>query len=261
MTKLRRLWSIFALSFAFPYKLSFYILSSLLEDDLGSSHIQELWHKNYKSTINLHCRLCFRICSLCIKLTPSRELGSLIFSDKISTLCTFRRKEKSYRSLKSIFASSFAFVYIELPLGCTRRKLHFWAMAFGQSDVKLPLVASFSLLYRKSKKKIGLRRWFLCPFSDFWRTNCEGVCYPYIEMQDTWNSGSTCTKDFWWVFIGDIVLVARLEDFRDLKSSNPMARLEDLRNLKSSKLEYFRALEILKLTLFWVIKTYPSIFF
>ena len=61
------------------------------------------------------------------------------------------------------------------------------------------------------------------------------------------------------MFIGDIVLVARLEDFRDLKSSNPMARLEDLRNLKSSKLEYFRALKSSRLEYFRTLKPYDQI--
>ena len=87
----------------------------------------------------LLCRLRFSICSPGIYWAPSREVqeGAPYLGNGILAPYIFRSYDIKFQKSNIdicfvvcvlVFAPQ---VYIELPLGSSRRELHFWAMGFG----------------------------------------------------------------------------------------------------------------------------------
>ena len=114
---------------------------SILEQwDLVSLHIQELWQKisEVSDQYLLRC-LHFSTCSLCMYWAPCRELQERapFLSNGIWAPHTFRSYDKKFQKspINICFVVSnllFApYIYIELPVGSSRRVLHFGAMGFG----------------------------------------------------------------------------------------------------------------------------------
>ena len=99
----------------------------------GAQQISEVYDQY------LLCCLHLSICSLCVYWAPCRELqeGASFLSNGIWAPYTFRSYDKKFQKspINICFVVSnlvFApYKYIELPVGSSRRELHFWAMAFG----------------------------------------------------------------------------------------------------------------------------------
>ena len=108
--------------------------------DLVSLHIQELWQKisEVSDQYLLRCPH-FSTCSPCMYWAPCRELQERApnFGNGIWMSYTFRSFDQKFQKspINICFVVSnllFApYIYIELPVGSSRRELHFWAMGFG----------------------------------------------------------------------------------------------------------------------------------
>ena len=97
--------------------------------------------KFQKSPINICLDVCILVLApyVCIELhvgSSRRELQILVMG--FGCLTHSGALTKNFRSLRSIFALLLAiyyllpiYIYIELPVGSSRRELHFWAMGFG----------------------------------------------------------------------------------------------------------------------------------
>ena len=166
--KLRSLQSIFALSLPFQSLLPMYILSSLQgalrgssifgQWDFGFCYIQKLSQKNSEAYNEyLLRRFHFSYCSELLVGSSRRELhframgsGLLIHSGAFTK--KILRFMINICSVASILVIA-PYVNIELPVGSSRRELHFWAMGFWliiHSEVITKKIRSLRLIFALS---------------------------------------------------------------------------------------------------------------
>ena len=124
-----------------PPVASILVIAPFLGNGIWAPHTFRSYHKVNSEVYDQYLlgRLHFSHCSLCIYSAPCRGIreGALFLANGIWAPYTFRSNSKKFQMSTTnicfvacilVFAP---YVYIELPVGSSRRELHFWAMGFG----------------------------------------------------------------------------------------------------------------------------------